>query len=306
MTLKDLLYFANGLKPSAEFGSIVVSSVVDVDSSQKKMKPTKTIIKSYSIKANLDLDSVAEYVKLKPYDQVFVRKNPTFHLQKNVKLEGEILYPGTYPKLNDNERLSSLIERAGGLKDNSNSSGAILYRLKDTVIFENPLMKSNRTRYIKDTAGKIIDSVIFNPSEPISIDLAKAMKNKNSKYDPVVQEGDLIYVPEINPIVTIKGEVQSHLKLYFDKDHTNLDYYIDKAGGFGERPWRKRIYVTYANGKSKRTKNFGFFHFYPKVEEGSIVVVPIKPKGSGIANFASQVLVTAIPIFVAYLLTKVK
>jgi protein involved in polysaccharide export with SLBB domain len=306
MTLKDLLYFANGLKPSAEYGSIIVSSVVDADSSIMKVRPTKTIIKSYSIKENLDLDSITEYVKLKPYDQVFVRKNPAFHLQKNVKLEGEILFPGTYPKLKDNERLSSLIERAGGLKDNSNSSGAILYRLKDTVTFENPLMKSNRTRYIKDTAGKIIDSVIFNPLEPISIDLAKALKNKNSKYDPVVQEGDLIYVPEINPIVTIKGEVQSHLKLYFDKDHTNLSYYIDKAGGFGERPWRKRIYVTYANGKSKRTKNFGFFHFYPKVEEGSIVVVPVKPKGSGIANFASQVLVTAIPIFIAYLLTKVK
>lgn len=306
MTLKDLLYFANGLKPSAEYGSIIVSSVVDADSTLKKVKPTKTIIKSYSIKENLDLDSIAENVKLKPYDQVFVRKNPAFHLQKNVKLEGEIVFPGTYPKLKENERLSSLIERAGGLKDNSNASGAILYRLKDTGIFENPLLKSNRTQFIRDTAGRIIDSTIFNPLEPISIDLAKALKNKNSKYDPVVQEGDLIYIPEINPIVTIKGEVQNHLKLYFDKDHTNLSYYIDKAGGFGERPWRKRIYITYANGKSKRTKNFGFFHFYPKVEEGSMVMIPVKPKGSGIVNFASQVLVTAIPIFVAYLLTKVK
>ena len=306
ITLKDLLYFANGLKPSAEYGSIIVSSVVDVDSSQKGIKPTRTIIKSYSIKQNLDMDSVTENVKLKPYDQVFVRKNPTFHLQKNVKIDGEILFPGTYPKLRENERLSSFIERAGGLKENSSVEGAILYRLRDTLSFENPLLKRNRTKYIKDTAGKIVDSVIFNPAEPISIDLDKAMKNKNSKYDMILQEGDLIYVPEINPVVTIKGEVQTQLKIYFDKEHANLGYYIDKAGGFGERPWRKRIYVTYANGKSQRTRNFGFFHFYPKVKEGSIVVVPVKPKGSGIANFATQVLVTAIPIFVAYLLTKIK
>ena len=268
MSLKDLLYFANGLKPSAEFGQIIVSSIVDIDSSQKGIKPTKTVIQSYSINTNLELDSVTENVKLKPYDQVFVRKNPTFHLQENVKIDGEVKYPGTYSKLNNNERLSSFIERAGGLKENSNAGGAILYRLRDTVVRENPLLKRNRTKYIKDTTGKIIDSVLFDPSEPVSIDLAKALKYKNSKYDMVLQEGDLIYIPEINPIVTIKGAVQSQLKIYFDKEHTNLGYYIDKAGGFGVRPWRKRIYVTYANGKSKRTHNFGFFHFYPKVEAG--------------------------------------
>ena len=122
----------------------------------------------------------------------------------------------------------------------------------------------------------------------------------------VLQEGDLLYIPERNPIVTVKGEVQSQLKMYFDKEHSNLGYYIDKAGGFGERPWRKRIYVTYANGKSRRTKNFGFFHFYPKVNEGSIVVVPARPKGSGIANLASQALVTSLPILLAYLLTRGK
>ena len=304
MSLKDLLYFANGLKPSAEFGKIVVSSILDIDSSQKGMKPTKTIITTYSIKTNLELDSVTENIKLKPYDQVFVRKNPTFHLQENVKIDGEVKYPGTYSKLDNNERLSSFIERAGGLKDNSNAAGAILYRIRDTVVRENPLLKRNLTKYIRDTAGKIIDSVLFDPSEPVSIDLAKALKYKNSKYDMVLEEGDIIYVPQTNPIVTIKGTVQSQLKIYFDKEHTNLGYYIDKAGGFGVRPWRKRIFVTYANGRSRRTHNFGFFHFYPKVEEGSIVVVPQKPEGKNFGDFASQVLVTSLPFLMAYILTR--
>jgi protein involved in polysaccharide export with SLBB domain len=304
MSLKDLLYFANGLKPSAEFGQIVVSSIMDIDSSQKGNKPTKTVIQNYSIKTNLELDSVAENVKLKPYDQVFVRRNPTFHLQENIKIEGQVKYPGTYSKLSINERLSSFVERAGGIMENSNAEGAILYRLRDTVVRENPLLKKNRTKFIKDTAGKIVDSVLFDPSEPVSIDLEKALKYKDSKYDIVLQEGDVIYIPETNPIVTIKGAVQSQLKIYFDKNHSKLGYYIDKAGGFGVRPWRKRIYITYANGKSRRTHNFGFFHFYPKVEEGSIIVVPEKPEGKNLGDFASQVLVTSLPIFMAFLLTR--
>jgi protein involved in polysaccharide export with SLBB domain len=304
MSLKDLLYFANGLKPSAEFGKITISSIVDVDSAQKGIKPTKTVINTYSIKTNLELDSVTENIRLKPYDQVFVRKNPTFHLQQNIKLDGEVNYPGTYSKLTSNERLSSFIERAGGLKENSNASGAILYRLRDTLVRENPLLKRNRTKYIKDSTGEIIDSVLFDPSEPIAIDLQKALDNKNSKYDLVLQEGDVVYIPEINPIVSIKGAVQSELKIYFDKQHTNLGYYIDKAGGFGVKPWRKRVYVTYANGRSERTHNFGFFHFYPKVEAGSIIVVPQKPESTNFGDFASKVLVTALPLFMAYILTR--
>ncbi len=301
MSLKDLLYFANGLKPSAEFGQIEVSSVVDIDSSQRGIKPTTTIIKTYAIKTNLELDSITENVKLKPYDQVFVRRNPTFHLQENVKIEGQVKFPGTYAKLNNNERLSSFIERAGGLKENSNSSGAVLYRLQPPN--GNPLAIKNQMNYIKDTSGKIIDSIL-NSSEPVSIDLDKALTNKNSKYDMALREGDIIYIPETNPIVTVKGTVQSELKIYFDKEHSNLAYYIDKAGGFGIRPWRKRIFVTYANGRSRRTHNFGFLHFYPKVEAGSTVVVPQRPEGKNLGEFASQIFVTSIPILVAFLITR--
>jgi len=304
MSLKDLLYFANGLKPSAEFGQIVVSSIVNIDSSQRGMKPTKTIIKTYSIKTNLELDSVTENVKLKPYDQVFVRKNPTFHLQENVKIEGQVKYPGTYSKLNNDERLSSFIERAGGVKENSNVDGAVLYRLHDDAAEGNPLAKKIATNSLKDSLGKIIDSNVSDATEPISIDLDKALKNKDSKYDMVLKEGDIIYIPETNPVVTIKGAVQSELKIYFDKEHNKLGYYIDKAGGFGIRPWRKRIFVTYANGRSKRTHNFGFIHFYPKVDAGSTVTVPLKPEGKNLGEVASQALVTTLPLVLVYLLTR--
>jgi hypothetical protein len=119
-----------------------------------------------------------------------------------------------------------------------------------------------------------------------------------------LREGDVIYIPETNPVISIRGAVQAELKIYFDKEHNNLGYYIDKAGGFGIRPWRKRIYVTYANGRSRRTHNFGFFHLYPKVEAGSVVVVPSRPEGKNFGEFASQALVTILPIALVYLITK--
>ncbi len=304
MTLKDLIYLANGLKPTAEFGRVEISSIVDVDSAQKGLKPTKTIVRTYTILPNLELDSVAENIKLKPYDQVFVRKNPTFELQQNISLEGEVKYPGNYPRLNKQETLSSYIIRAGGLKENANVSGAILYRKKNIGIRHDVFSKVQNIKYIKDTLGKIVDSVSYNPEEPVSIDLYRAIKYKGSKYDLVLQDSDVVYVPEINPLVNVKGAVQSSLKLYFDKEHTNLQYYIDKAGGYGIRPWRKRIYVTYANGTSRRTKNFGFFHFFPQVEEGSTIVVPVKPEGKALGDFAQQVATTVIPAVLTYLLIK--
>lgn len=304
MTLKDLIYLSNGLKPSAEFGRIEISSIVAMDSAQQGLKPTQTIVKSYSVLPNLELDSVTEKVIIKPYDQVFVRKNPTFELQQNVILQGLVKYEGTYSRLNKHETLSNYIARAGGLRDNANLGGAILFRNKNTGIRENPYL-SKETKYLKDSTGNIIDSVVFDPSEPISIDLYKALKYKNSKYDLVLQEGDVIFIPEINPVVSVKGAVQSPLKVYFDKEHTNLSWYIDKAGGFGIRPWKKRVYVTYANGKSERTRNFGFFHFYPRVEEGSIVVVPLKPESKILSDFASQIFVSLLPVISAIILTRV-
>ena len=38
----------------------------------------------------------------------------------------------------------------------------------------------------------------------------------------VLQQGDIIYIPKINPVVTIQGAVQNQLKIYYDKEHSNL------------------------------------------------------------------------------------
>lgn len=304
MTLEDLIYLAGGIKQSAEFGRLEISSIVDIDSAKQGLKPTRTIVNSYAIQSNLEFDTAAARVRLKPYDQIFVRKNPTFELQQNITMEGLVKYPGLYPRLSKYERLSSYIERAGGIKDNANLAGAVLFRMK-TAQMREAVVATPRL----DSLGNVIqDSINMRAAkdllEPVSIDLFKALKYKNSKYDIVLQENDKIFIPEINPFVSVKGRVQSPLKITFDKEHTNLSYYIDKAGGFGVNPWRKRVYVTYASGKSQRTKSFLFFHFYPKIKEGSVITVPAKPEGQDIAEFAKSILLAAIPIVLTGLLLK--
>lgn len=303
MTLLDLLYLSGGIKPSAQFGRLEISSIVDIDSAQRGLKPTRTIVKSFSILPNLELDSTASQVVLKPFDQIFVRKNPTFELQQNIELRGLVKFPGKYPRLDKFETLSSYIERAGGLKDNANIDGAVLLRNESNYFREKLLGKK-----IRDARGNIISDstreVNSFVDEPVSIDLAKAMEFKNSKYDIVLQENDIIVIPEVNPFISIEGVVQSPLKIAFDKDHPNLMYYIDKAGGFGVRPWRKRIYVTYANGKSKRTKSLFFIKMYPKVEEGAVVTVPVRPQGAELSDIAKSTLVAAVPVILTAIIFK--
>ena len=303
MTLQDLLYLSGGIKPSAEYGRLEISSIVDMDSAQQGLKPTRTIVKSYAILPNLQLDSASAKVQLKPYDQIFVRRNPTFEFQQNIEMRGLVKYPGLYPRLDKYERLSSFIERAGGLEDNANIAGAILYRNKTSLFREKVLGKvklDSNGFPMKDSLSESLKSI----DEPVSIDLYRALKYKNSKHDIVLQEADVIVVPEINPFVTIKGTVQSPLKITFDKEHTNLLYYIDKAGGYGIRPWRKRIYVTYANGKSRRTKSFFFMHFYPKVEEGSMITVPFRPEGAEVSDLVKSVIVATIPVILTGIIFK--
>lgn len=301
MTLQDLIYLSGGLKQSAEFGRLEISSIVDIDSAQKGLKPTRTIVRSYAIQSNLELDTAAASVLLKPYDQVFARKNPTFELQQNIKIAGLVKYPGMYPRLYKNERLSSYLERAGGVTENANIDGAILYR-KNTDFYRERITRKT----MKDATGTVTtDSNLLYLDEPVSIDLYKAIRDKNSKHDILLQENDVVYIPEINPFVTVKGKIQSPIKVTYDNAHRGLLYYIDKAGGFAIKPWRKRIYVTYANGRSRKTRNLFFIHFYPKIEEGSTITIPERPDGGKeLTNALVQGITTAIPLLIGYLILK--
>lgn len=306
MTLRDLLFLSGGLTPSAEYGRVEVSTIIRVSNDLNFASvETQTVVNSYKINADLSLDSTSSNVIIHPFDQVFVRKNPAYEMQQNIELKGLVKYPGLYARRNKNERLSSFIDRAGGLTNNADISGAFLVRRQQKYLMEPEVVKP---KVKLDSNGNVIkDSLplqIKFKDDPVSIDLYKALKKKNSRFDIVLQENDLVFIPEINPFVSITGKVQSPVKVPFDSHNKRLKYYIDKAGGFGYKPWKRRVFVTYANGKSRRTKNFLFIHFYPRLAKGSVITVPEKTEGQDFGYVLKNTIISSIPVVLTAIIFK--
>ena len=239
-TLKDLIYQAGGPTDQADFNQMEVSRVIADEGS---MRSTKTQVINLKLNSDWENDSSLDSFSMKPFDQVFIRKNPNFELQENVQVKGEVFYPGEYSKLEKSERLSSIVNRAGGLTKDAYLEGTKIIRDKQEVV----------------------------------IDLKKALEKPGSTYDNILKDGDIVMVPEVNDVVRVEGGVLYPVNISFDPGRTNFSTYLNSAGGFGERAMKRKSIVRYANGKIKRTKSFLFIKFYPKVDKGATVQVPVRP-----------------------------
>ena len=235
MQIEDIISRAGGLKEGAN---------PDLISVARRLKDGnfKTLSQLFSVSStkNLEINNGNPFY-IKPFDIIDVRYIKGYESQKSVKIEGQVNYAGNYILQNKEERLSSLIERAGGLNEFANVDGAKFYRNNNLV----------------------------------SIDLKQILNKTNSKNNIILQEGDLLVIPEKVETVEVTGNVILP-SLVKHQNSKNLKYYIANAGGFKERSRKSNIYVRYANGQVKTTTNFLFFKFYPKVKPGSVIVVPEK------------------------------
>lgn len=251
LKLKDVLLLAGGLSFDAENGRIEISNIIDsVDKYTLDFKDNN--IKIVSINSNLEIDQASENILIKPMDRIYVRRKSEFLTQDIIQIFGEVNYAGEYPLIQKNERISSVLKRAGGLKKFAFAEGSKL---------------------IRQNIGAIV------------IDLPALLAKPNGKHDLILTNGDVLIIPTMNDIVSVRGAVQSQVNVKYDKDNRNINYYIANAGGYGERPWKKRINVRYQNGKMKSTKNFLLVHMYPKVSPGSTITIPYKPKKESKSDF---------------------
>ena len=117
MSLKDLIYMAEGLKMEADFDNIELSRVFISASETGELIPVPITINTITSTQNWQIDPLLDSIKINAFDQVIVRKNPNFRLQESVFLEGEIWVEGEYNKASKDERLNSLVERAGGITE---------------------------------------------------------------------------------------------------------------------------------------------------------------------------------------------
>ncbi|WP_176723310.1 SLBB domain-containing protein [Roseivirga misakiensis] len=121
MTIEDLIALAGGLKSSASSSRIEITRRLG-DSESGAI--SEVLVRD--IQNDLKL-SDSSFV-LMPYDHVLVRKNPNFFTQRFVVVEGQVEFPGDYAIKDQNERISSLLERSGGVNQFAFVEGASLLR----------------------------------------------------------------------------------------------------------------------------------------------------------------------------------
>ena len=309
MRLEDVIAMAGGLKESASLARVEVARRLTMDEMANGTKPASpendqmANIYQFKIDQDLSLNPETAAFELMPFDQVFVRKSPDYEIQQGVTLVGEVVFPGEYVMTNKNERISDLVERAGGLTNFAYEEGARLIRLNpdyhESLVEErqniidslqlaymnvrgsqNQNSNANNRVSISSLDPELIDALAANAVEvsetnAIGIDLRRIVDNPGSKYDLVLLPGDTLEVTQVLQTVRMNGELLYPSSTRYDRSQ-GFRHYVSEAGGFTKQADKKRAYVVYANGSVDRTNSFLFFKNYPKVKPGAEIIVPGK------------------------------
>ncbi|WP_207508888.1 polysaccharide biosynthesis/export family protein [Telluribacter humicola] len=275
MTLEDLILKAGGFKESAKASQVeIVRRKRDINILAADAKISETY--SFDVSRDLNLRKDGQEFVLQPYDEIIVRRAPNYREQTFVAIEGEILNPGFYGIIAKNEKISDIIQRAGGLTDLAYPDGATLVR--QVVISQSEAEQKSETlqNIASDVKKGAIDVQVQQTSEQlIGINLEKILRSPGSNEDLIIQEGDIIRIPKRLETVQVQGELLYPTTVKYARGMRFLDY-ISHAGGFTRKSLRKSAYVKYPNGSIDRTRKFLAFNIYPKVEPGSEIYVPMR------------------------------
>lgn len=282
MTLEDLIITAGGLKESA---SLVRVDVARRIKDSKSTTPQATIGQNFSfgVKDGFIIDGEPGFV-LQPYDQVYVRRSPGYQEQQNVKINGEVLYGGEYALTTKSERISELIEKAGGVTQFAYVKGAKLVRkaneeemkrMEDIV----KMMRKELGDGAIDSMGIEVDSMFT-----VGINLEEALLNPGGNADIVLREGDIITVPEYTNTVKISGAVMMANTVSFKKGNSVKDY-ISQAGGYSQNAKKSKKFIIYMNGQVAEVKGNG----KRQIEPGCEIIVPTKKKKNTAGNILGYI-----------------
>ena len=285
----DLIIMAGGFIEGADQTQIQVA---------RQLNDTnfKTISKVYTVSLSKEgEDSIA----LEPNDIVTVRYEKGYVPQQVVKIEGEVSFPGFYAILSKEERISSLIERSGGLAPYAYVEGATLGRKKDKNEKDDKAQEKQLKKLKKTDKDLTLIETKEEENTPeaseyrVGINLKKIMENKNSYQDLVLKDGDVLIIPSEKQTVEVKGLVLAPSLVRYEKGKSTRSY-INSAGGFSDNAQKRSVYVVYANGDVKGTSRFLFFRSYPKVAPGALVIVPEKPEKKSLSTAETVSVMTAL------------
>jgi len=271
-TLEDIIIQAGGLKESASTIRVDVSRRIK-DSKGTTASNEIGELYTFSLKDGFVVDGEPGFI-LKPYDQIFVRKSPAYQPQINVYVKGEVLFGGSYALTHKNERLSDLIEKAGGVTSYAYVKGARLARKinqEERLRMESILEMAKNTATGSDSID--ISNIDLGNVYYVGIDLEKALINPKSDADIVLREGDELIIPEYNNTVRISGAVMYPNTVSYQKGKSLL-HYIEQAGGYGNRAKKSKAYIVYMNGQVKKAKKYS----NNVIQPGCEIIVPTKEK----------------------------
>ncbi|OCX54047.1 hypothetical protein BEL04_07165 [Mucilaginibacter sp. PPCGB 2223] len=279
LSLRDLFFLAGGFTDAASSYHVEIGRRIINERTNRDADSIATV---YDVNIEKALNIENDKFILRPFDIVTVRKNPGYTEQRTVNVSGEVNYPGAYTIGSKKERVSDLIKRAGGLTALANPNGVFLIRSTPEVNDSQKQAAKLIQSSIKDTSVKVLED-ITRTNFRIPIEVKTVLSNPGSLQDYILEDHDEIQVSKFDPLVKLSGEVLISTKTGF-VEGKSIQYYLSQAGGTTDNARRSKIYVLYANGHIKRTKNgvFGIFRSYPKVEEGSEIVVPKKMEKKGV------------------------
>ena len=266
MTIADLIVLADGFSDGASSSKIELARRVEEDT--VGLPNSQNVrIEAFDIDRDLKIRVEDARVTLRPYDRIYVRKLPRYEDQKSVTIQGEVKYPGAYTIKDKFQRISDLINLAGGFKDGAFKEGAVFRR----------------------------DSTF------IAINLLNVINNPNVKDNLLLIGGDNLNIPREIQTVKLTGEVLNPISIAFSEGLSTKDY-IAQAGGFTDKAARRRVYVKYANGISDKTRTFLFFTTYPKVKQGSEIIIPaILDDNNGKISTAEKVAILGAVSSISYI-----
>ncbi|MFL5482589.1 MAG: SLBB domain-containing protein [Gemmatimonadaceae bacterium] len=215
-------------------------------------------------------------VVVQPYDNVLILRQPNWELQRTAVIAGEVKYPGRYSLKTKTERITDLIERAGGLTTDAYANGVSFYRARNHV-------------------GRI------------GIELPDVLKNSKSLDNLPLQDGDSLYIPRFTAVVAVQGAVNSPVSVTYAPGKS-IEYYIRAAGGPSLKADLSRAYVTQPNGKVEaRQSRFLLPDDVPHPLAGSTVHVPERdPTARGIDLLAGAGLIAQIAAGLATLVLAIR
>ena len=260
MTIRDLILLADGTQESAFLGEAEVARLpADRAGSVSSITIRVPLDSSYAFAESQAAPGASgkstDFV-LREYDNVLIKQQPNWELQRVVTLEGEVAFPGQYALSRRDERLADLIRRAGGLTAEAYPHATELIRRKDRI-------------------GRV------------ALDLPTALRRARSPDNIVLVDGDHIMVPQRSFVVRVEGEVNAPNVVAYAEGQ-GLSYYIQQAGGISRTGDKGAVYITQPNGK-RQTAGWGRD---PQPLPGSIIVVPPAPPRAPLLQSISSFLST--------------